>query len=98
MFQVTGTIINLFDSPASEKYDASYKVQLLGDTLTKDGQVKKEMLTLNVPQEVFNSLRGETGKEATLPIGFYVKNGNMVTYFPKSEKDNVSLGESRKAA
>jgi len=43
MYQVTGEILNLFSSPASDKYEASYKVQMLGETLTIDGQVKKEM-------------------------------------------------------
>lgn len=91
MYQVTGQILNLFNSPASEKYEASYKVQILGDSLTIDGQVKKEMITLNIPKPVFDSLRGKEGKEATFPIGFYVKNGNLITFFPKSEAENVAL-------
>ena len=66
-------IINVFKSPASEKYEASYKVQILGDSPLVDGQVKKEMLTLNVPLAVFNSLQGRNDEEVTLPIGFYVK-------------------------
>lgn len=83
MFQASGIIINLFKSPASEKYEASYKVQLLGDMPLVDGQVKKEMLTLNVPKPVFDSLQGRNGEQVTLPIGFYVKNGVLVTFFPK---------------
>lgn len=89
MYQVTGQILNLFSSPASEKYEASFKIQLLGDSLTIDGQVKKDMITLNVPQSVYNSLQGRAGETATLPIGFYVKNGNLITFFPKSEAENV---------
>lgn len=84
MFNVTGKIINVFHSPASEKYEASYKVQILGNSPLIDGQVKMEMLTLNVPKPIFNSLQGQTGQEVTLPIGFYVKNGILVTFFPKS--------------
>jgi len=83
MFNATGQIINLFKSPASEKYDASYKVQILGNMPLVDGQVKKEMLTLNVPLSVFNSLQGRTGEEVSIPIGFYVKNGVLVTFYPK---------------
>lgn len=83
MYQVTGQIINLFNSPASEKYEASYKVQVLGDMPLVDGQVKKEMLTLKVPRPVFDSLQGRTGETVTLPIGFYVKNNILVTFFPK---------------
>jgi len=98
MYQVTGEILNLFSSPASDKYEASYKVQMLGETLTIDGQVKKEMITLNVPQPVFNSLQGQIGHIATLPIGFYIKNGNLITFFPKSEAENVKVTGTRKAA
>lgn len=83
MFQATGQIINLFSSPATEKYEASYKVQLLGDMPMQDGQVKKEMLTLGVPKTVFDSFQGHVGQEVTLPIGFYVKNGVLVTFYPK---------------
>lgn len=83
MYNVKGQIINLFQSPATEKYDAAYRVQVLGDMPMMDGQVKKEMLTLNVPIEVFNSLQGRIGKDVTLPIGFYIKNGQLVTFYPK---------------
>jgi len=95
MYQITGEIINLFDSPASEKYDATHKVQIMGDSLTVDGQVKKEMVTLNVPLPVFNSLQGMVGEPITLPIGFYIKNGNMITFFPKSESKNFSNSISK---
>lgn len=81
MFSANGQIINLFSSPASEKYEASFKVQLLGDMPMQDGQVKKEMLTLGVPKAVFDSL--EVGQEVMLPIGFYVKNGALITFYPK---------------
>lgn len=91
MFQVTGQIINLFDSPKTEKYEASFKVQILGDTATMDGQIKKEMLTLNVPISIFNSLKGRIGHEITLPVGFYVKGNNLVTFFPRSEEKKVTL-------
>jgi hypothetical protein len=83
MYQVKGQIINLFQSPASEKYEAAYRVQILGDMPMMDGQVKKEMLTLNVPKPVFDSLQGKSGKEISLPIGFYIKNGQLVTFYPK---------------
>lgn len=83
MYKVSGTIINAFHSPATEKYEASYKVQLLGDNPLIDGQVKKEMLTLNVPLSIFDKLKPAIGQIVTLPIGFYIKNGLLVTFFPK---------------
>ena len=48
MFSIHGQIVNTFYTPASEKYpEPSYKVQLLGDHVTKDGQVRAEMLDLS---------------------------------------------------
>ena len=58
MFSIHGQIVNTFYTPASEKYpEPSYKVQLLGDHVTKDGQVRKEMLDLSIPVDVYNSSR-----------------------------------------
>lgn len=85
MYKVTGQVINLFHSPASEKYEESFKVQLLGDSPLMDGQVKKEMLTLNVPRPIFDQLQTQVGKSVTVPIGFYVKNNTLVTFYPKHE-------------
>ena len=83
MFNVSGKIINFFNSPASEKYEASYKIQLLGEMPLQDGQCKMEMLNLNIPKPLFDSLQGQIGEEVTLPIGFYVKNNQLITFFPK---------------
>lgn len=85
MYKVTGQIINVFHSPASEKYEESWKVQLLGDSALVDGQVKKEMLTLTVPRPIFDQLQSQQGKTVTIPIGFYVKNNMLVTFYPKHE-------------
>ena len=86
MYNVTGEIINVFESPKSEKYDASFKVQMLGDSPLVDGQIKKEMLTISVPKEIFQNLKNHINEEMTLPIGFYVKNGQLVTFYPKHER------------
>lgn len=95
MYQVTGQLINLFNSPATEKYEAAYRIQILGDMLTRDGQVKKEMITLNIPLPIFDSLRGEEGNVITLPIGFYAKDGKILTYCPKSEAKNFSITDEK---
>ncbi len=94
MYNVTGQIINVFESPKSEKYDASFKVQMLGDSPLVDGQIKKEMLTISVPKTIFQNLKTHVGEEMTLPIGFYVKNGQLVTFYPKHQEGS---GPSRPA-
>lgn len=90
MYQVTGKIINLFSTPKTEKYDETFKVQVLGNTSTPDGQIKMDIVTLNIPQNVFTSLQGRQNEEISLPIGFYVKGGNLITFFLKSEAKNVA--------
>ncbi len=84
MYNVKAQVLNSFHSPASEKYPESFKVQLLGDSPLKDGQVKKEMLTLSVPEKIFNSLKGQEGKNVTLPIGFFVSNNRLTPFYPKN--------------
>lgn len=83
MYSVKAQVINIFNVPASEKYEESYKVQLMGDTELKDGQIKKEMITLNVPLHVFTKLKEHVGKTVNLPISFYVSNNNLNPFFPK---------------
>jgi hypothetical protein len=85
MYKVTGQVLNVIHSPKTEKYEESWKVQLLGDSPLVDGQVKKELLTLNVPRPIFDQLQTQNGKIVTLPIGFYVKNNVVVTFYPKHE-------------
>ena len=85
MFNVTGTIANFIYSKASDKYDESFKIQVQGETALPDGQFKIEILTLNVPKKIYESLQGQKGEEVTLPIGFYCKNNQIITFFPKNE-------------
>lgn len=91
MFSVHGQIVNTFYTPASEKYpDPSYKVQLLGEHVTKDGQVRKEMLDLSIPVDVYNSLLDQVGKMVQLPVGLFVSDkGAIRAFFPKGRAQDV---------
>jgi hypothetical protein len=84
MYTVTAMVVNAFSVPASEKYEESFKVQLIGDSHLKDGQVKKEMLTLSVPKDVFATLKDAEGEEVTLPVSFFVKNNQLNPFYPKT--------------
>lgn len=84
MYSVEAQVLNSFHTPASEKYPESFKVQLLGDNPLKDGQIKKEMLTLSVPENIYNSLKGQEGESVTLPIGFFVSNNRLTPFYPKN--------------
>jgi len=84
MYEVTAEVINVFSIPESEKYEESFKVQLMGDTHMKDGQVKKEMLTLSLPRVVYAKLKDSVGEKVTLPISFFVTNNQLHPFYPKS--------------
>lgn len=84
MYTVTAQVMNAFSVPASEKYDESFKIQLIGDTHMKDGQVKKEMLTLSVPNRVYSELKDAVGETVTLPVSFFVRNNQLNPFYPKS--------------
>jgi hypothetical protein len=86
MYTVTAQVINAFSVPASEKYEESFKVQLMGDSHMNDGQVKKEMLTLSVPPDVFHKLQPAIGKQVTLPVSFFVRGNQLNPFYPKSAK------------
>ena len=95
MFSVQGQIINTFSSPASEKFPTpSYKVQLLGEQMTRDGQIRKEMLDLVIPPEVFNSIQGQVGRHVRIPVGLFVSDkGGIRAFFPKAAPTSVSFLE-----
>lgn len=97
MFSIQGQVINTFYTPASEKYpEPSYKVQILGDNITKDGQVRKEMIDLTIPVDVYNSLQGQEGQIVRIPVGLFVTDkGAIRAFFPKGRaKDSLSTVEA----
>lgn len=84
MYRLDGELINCFRQPASEKYPESYKVQILGETTTQAGEVKKEMLTLSASAEQWETLKGRLGRPVSVPIGLFVKSGSLYAYIPKN--------------
>lgn len=84
MYTITAEVINTFSVAASEKYPESWKLQLMGDTNTRDGQIKKEMVTLSIPQSEYNKLNDKIGQVVTLPISFFVKGNQLNPFYPKA--------------
>ena len=83
MFRVQGEVTNCFTIPASEKYPKSYKVQLLGDQTTRDGQIRKEMVTLSIPEDVYEDLEKKIGTEVVLPVGLFASNSRLNIFFSR---------------
>jgi hypothetical protein len=94
MYKVTATMINAFTVDATAKYPESFKMQLLGDNYMKDGQIKKEMVTLNVPEDVYNSFLGQIGKRVTIPVSFFASGGQINHFYPKGVPFNSEKAAS----
>lgn len=97
MFSMKAEVINAYSVPPSEKYpEEAYKVQFVGDQLTRDGQVRKEMVTMGIPFEAFNVLKGKVGQVVSIPIGLFVTNGRIQPFFPKGHAKAITAtgGES----
>jgi len=84
MYTITAEVINAFSVPASEKYPESWKIQLMGDTYTRDGQIKKEMITLSIPSGEFHKLKDQVGQSVTLPVSFFAKGNQINPFYPKA--------------
>ena len=95
MYKLEGELINCFRQPASDKYPESFKVQILGETTTQAGEVKKEMLTLSASAEQWEALKGRVGRPVSVPVGLFVKNGALYAYIPKNA--SVTLPEAAAA-
>ena len=84
MLTLKGQVLNCFTVPPSEKYpEASHKVQFLGDNVTKDGQIRNEMVTLTVPLEFYLHLEKRVGNAVQIPVGVFAEGKTVRMYFPK---------------
>lgn len=85
MFSLTGTVLNCYSVPGSEKFpETKYNVQILGEEATKDGQTKNGMVTFAVGFDCFQKLNDLIGEKVTIPIGIFVSAGRLQPFFPKS--------------
>jgi hypothetical protein len=86
MYTITAEVINAFNVPASEKYPESWKLQLIGDTFTNDGQLRKEMVTLSIPKDEFFRLKDCVGQTVSLPVNFFVRGNQLNPFYPKASQ------------
>lgn len=90
MFSMKAEVINTYSVPPSEKYpEEAYKVQFIGDQLTRDGQIRKEMVTMGIPLEAFKVLKETIGQVVSIPIGLFVSNGRIQPFFPKGHAQAI---------
>jgi len=85
MFSITGQVITVFKAPegktkAGENYGGDYRVQVLGELALKNGEVKRELVTLGMPSRWGRELFASVGSIVTLPVGI-MASGNVVRAF-----------------
>ena len=81
MLKLEGLVVNVYKAPdfnpkEGEKKEGGHKVQLMTDIHMKNGETKKELVTLTVK----NPDQYTVGKEASIPVGAFAK-GAPVTFY-----------------
>jgi hypothetical protein len=80
MITLTGVLVNVFKAPArSDEEEAKDKIQILGDLLLKNGETKKDLVTVTVKDA--SEYQGREGEVISMPVGaFAPAKGNVVFY------------------
>lgn len=81
MLKLEGMVVNVYKAPdftptTGEKKEGGHKVQLMADVHMKNGETKKELITLTVK----NPDQYIVGAEASIPVGAFAK-GSPVTFY-----------------
>lgn len=87
MLSLTGVLVNTFNPPEFKSKDPENgdkkpqkpKLQVLGDVALKNGEVKKELLTVSVPD--LTLYEGKEGSEVTIPVGAFAPAKGSIAYF-----------------
>jgi hypothetical protein len=80
MISLTGVLVNVYKAPArNDDEEAKDKIQILGDLLLKNGETKKDLVTVTVPDA--SEYQGREGEMITLPVGaFAPAKGSVIFY------------------
>lgn len=87
MLNLTGVLVNTFTQPAFESKEAlegeqkpqKPKLQILGDVVLKNGEIKKDLISVSVPN--LEPYEGKEGTQVTIPVGAFAPQKGSVTYF-----------------
>lgn len=85
MFTITGTLQNIFTTPAGKgkdgsEYASTVKAQIMGETILKSGGKKIELLTLTLPPNLVTEATESLGTEVTWPCGIFVSGGKITPF------------------
>ncbi|MEW5980649.1 MAG: hypothetical protein AB1898_33170 [Acidobacteriota bacterium] len=81
MLKLEGQVVNVYKAPdftpkEGEKKEGGHKVQLMTEMHLKNGETKMELVTLSVKDPD----RYEVGQTAEVPVGIFVRNGQVQFY------------------
>lgn len=89
MLSLTGTVINVYESPkgvmkeTGEIYGGQSRIQLMCENVLKNGQKRMDLVDLSVGD--VSAYRDALGKPVSVPVGVYVSNGKPAFYAIKGE-------------
>lgn len=81
MLKLEGLVVNVYKAPDftptdGEKKEGGHKVQLMTDIYLKNGETRKDIVTLTVKDPDMYIV----GEEASIPVGAFAK-GSPVTFY-----------------
>jgi hypothetical protein len=83
MFSITGTLVNTYRAPLRKGADSSEtekdKIQILGDIPLPNGEVRKDLISITVPD--VRKYEGEAGTQITLSVGVFAAAKGQIIYF-----------------
>jgi len=81
MLTINGVLVNVYTAPAAKREGSEEKdkIQILGEVPLQNGEHRKELVTITVPDA--NKYKGREGEEIKLPVGVFSPNKGSVIFF-----------------
>lgn len=83
MLKLTGVLVNTFRAPVRKGAEAGEhekdKLQLLADVKLSNGETRKDLVTITVPDS--RTYEGTEGTEVTLSVGVFAPAKGQVIFF-----------------
>ena len=88
MLNLTGVLVNVYKAPAFveknaeeglEKPEEKNKLQILGDVALKNGETRKDLLTVSVKN--IGDFEGLEGTEISVPVGAFAPSKGSIIFF-----------------
>jgi hypothetical protein len=83
MLRLTGILVNTFRAPIRKGAEVGEvekdKLQLLGDVMLNNGETRKDLITITVPDS--RKYEGQEGTEFSIGVGAFSPAKGQVVYF-----------------